>query len=151
MYDIDGIGPERVLEVYDQKTGMHGVAVIDNTARGVGKGGIRMVPDLTTAEVRGLARAMTWKNAMADIPFGGAKSGIRADPRKLAPAQKEAIVRAFARKISELVPKHYIAGPDMNMTEKEMAYFADELQTPMACTGKPAQMGGLPHELGSTG
>lgn len=151
MYDIDEIGPERVFEVYDQKTGMHGVAVIDNTARGVGKGGIRMVPDLATAEVRGLARAMTWKNAMADIPFGGAKSGIRADPRKLSREQKEAIVRAFARKLSEIIPKHYIAGPDMNMTEVEMAYVADELQTPMACTGKPAQLGGLPHELGSTG
>ncbi len=151
MYDIDEIGPERVFEVYDQKTGMHGVAVIDNTARGVGKGGIRMVPDLATSEVRGLARAMTWKNAMADIPFGGAKSGIRADARKLTPEQKEAVVRAFARKIAEVIPKYYIAGPDMNMTEKEMAYVADELQTPMACTGKPAQMGGLPHELGSTG
>lgn len=151
MYDIDEIGPERVFEVYDQKTGMHGVAVIDNTARGVGKGGIRMVPDLATAEVKGLARAMTWKNAMADIPFGGAKSGIRADARKLSKTQKEAIVRAFARKLAEVIPKYYIAGPDMNMTEVEMAYVADELQTPLACTGKPTQLGGLPHELGSTG
>lgn len=151
MYDIDEIGPERIIEVYDQKTGMHGVAVIDNTARGPGKGGIRMVPDLTTAEVRGLARAMTWKNAMADIPFGGAKSGIRANPREMPPGQKEAVVRAFARKISEVLPEHYIAGPDMNMTETEMAYIADELQDGRVTTGKPSQMGGLPHELGSTG
>ncbi len=151
MYEIDEIGPERIVEVYDQKTGMHGVAVIDNTARGLGKGGIRMVPDLTTSEVMGLARAMTWKNAMADIPFGGAKSGIKADPRAMSPEQKEAIVRAFARKIRELVPKHYIAGPDMNMTEREMAYIADELDDLRVTTGKPTQMGGLPHELGSTG
>ncbi len=150
MYAVDEIGPERVFEVYDQKTGMHGVAVIDNTARGVGKGGIRMVPDLATAEVMGLARAMTWKNAMADIPFGGAKSGIRADPRKLSKEQKEAIVRAFARRLAEIIPKYYIAGPDMNMSEVEMGYVADELKNPMACTGKPAEMGGLPHELGST-
>ena len=151
MYEIDEIGPERVVEVYDQKTGMHGVAVIDNTARGIGKGGIRMVPDLTTAEVKGLARAMTWKNAMADIPFGGAKSGIKADARSMTPEQKEAVVRAFARKIRELVPKYYVAGPDMNMTEREMAYIADELDDLSVTTGKPTQMGGLPHELGSTG
>jgi glutamate dehydrogenase (NAD(P)+) len=94
---------------------------------------------------------MTWKNAMADIPFGGAKSGIKANPREMAPQQKEAIVRAFARKIAEIAPEHYIAGPDMNMTEREMAHIADELQDGRVTTGKPTQMGGLPHELGSTG
>jgi glutamate dehydrogenase (NAD(P)+) len=94
---------------------------------------------------------MTWKNAMADLPFGGAKSGIKADPRKLTPQQKEDHMRAFARKIREVIPELYIAGPDMNTTEKEMAEFADEIGTPMACTGKPASVGGLPHELGSTG
>ncbi|MFN7990778.1 MAG: Glu/Leu/Phe/Val dehydrogenase [Candidatus Micrarchaeia archaeon] len=147
----DEFGFERVFEVYDQKTGMQGVCVIHNTARGPGKGGIRMVPDLTTEEVMGLARAMTWKNAMADLPFGGAKSGIRADPRKLTAEQKEAQMRAFARKIKEMIPGLYIAGPDMNTTEREMAQFADEIGTPKACTGKPASVGGLPHELGSTG
>ena len=147
----DEFGFEKVIEVYDQKTGMQGVCVIHNTARGPGKGGIRMVPDVTTEEVMGLARAMSWKNAMADLPFGGAKSGIRADPRKLTPAQKEGMMRAFARKIAHVIPKEYIAGPDMNTTEKEMAQFADELGTSMACTGKPASVGGLPHELGSTG
>ncbi|HSB47148.1 MAG TPA: Glu/Leu/Phe/Val dehydrogenase [Candidatus Bilamarchaeum sp.] len=147
----DEFGFERVIEVYDQKTGMQGVCVIHNTARGPGKGGIRMVPDVSTEEVMGLARAMTWKNAMADLPFGGAKSGIKADPRKLTPDQKEVQMRAFARKIREVVPGLYIAGPDMNTTEREMAQFADELGTPKACTGKPASVGGLPHELGSTG
>ncbi len=147
----DEFGFERVIEVYDQKTQMQGVCVIHNTARGPGKGGIRMVPDVTVEEVMGLARAMTWKNAMADLPFGGAKSGIKADPRKLTPEQKQAQMRAFARKIADVVPEHYIAGPDMNTTEKEMAEFADELGTPKACTGKPLSVGGLPHELGSTG
>jgi glutamate dehydrogenase/leucine dehydrogenase len=147
----DEFGFEKVIEVYDQRTGMQGVCVIHNTARGPGKGGIRMVPDVTIEEVMGLARAMTWKNAMADLPFGGAKSGIKADPRKLTPEQKEAHMRAFARKIREVVPEQYIAGPDMNTTEKEMAQFADELGTPKACTGKPSSVGGLPHELGSTG
>jgi glutamate dehydrogenase/leucine dehydrogenase len=151
MRKEDEFGFERVIEVYDQRSGMQGVCVIHNTARGPGKGGIRMVPDVTTEEVMGLARAMTWKNAMADLPFGGAKSGIRADPRKLSPQQKEEQIRAFARKIREVVPELYIAGPDMNTTEREMAQFADEIGTPKACTGKPLSVGGLPHELGSTG
>ncbi len=147
----DEYGFEKIIEVYDQKTGMQGVCVIHNTARGPGKGGMRMVPDVTKEEVMGLARAMTWKNAMADLPFGGAKSGIRADPRKMTPLQKEDIMRAFARKIKDVIPGEYIAGPDMNTTEKEMAQFADECGTMKACTGKPACVGGLPHELGSTG
>ncbi len=151
MRKEDEYGFEKVIEVYDQKTGMQGVCVIHNTARGPGKGGIRMVPDVTIEEVMGLARAMSWKNAMADLPFGGAKSGIRADPHKMSPQQKELQMRAFARKISEVVPEQYIAGPDMNTTEREMAQFADEIGTPKACTGKPLSVGGLPHELGSTG
>ena len=151
MRKEDEFGFEKIVEVYDQKTGMQGVCVIHNTARGPGKGGIRMVPDITTEEVMGLARAMTWKNAMADIPFGGAKSGIKANDKQMTPEQKEAVVRAFARKIAELMPDQYIAGPDMNMTEVEMAQIADELKNPKVTTGKPSDMGGLPHELGSTG
>jgi len=151
MKKEDEFGFEKIIEVYDQKTGMQGVCVIHNTARGPGKGGVRMVPDVTTEEVMGLARAMTWKNAMADLPFGGAKSGIKADPKNMTKQQKEEIVRAFARKIADIIPDEYIAGPDMNMTEVEMAYIADELNDPRAATGKPIEMGGLPHELGSTG
>lgn len=145
---VDEFGPEIVFEVYDQKTGMWGVLVIDNTALGPGKGGIRFVPDITPDEVKGLARAMTWKNALADLPFGGAKAGIKGDPKKV---NKEAFVRAFARKIKSLVPNLYIGGPDMNTTEKEMGTIAQEIGTRQATTGKPSDMGGLPHELGSTG
>ena len=149
MYSFaDEWGPEKIVEVHDVKHHMRGVLVVDNTARGPGKGGIRMVPDVTAEEVFGLARAMTWKNALADIPFGGAKAGIRADPKS---PDKEAVVRSFARHIANLVPAHYIAGPDMNMGEREMAWFCDELGSRDACTGKPASLGGLPHELGSTG
>ncbi len=144
----DEWGPERVLKVHDPKSGVRGVLVIDNTARGPGKGGMRMVPDITTQEVFGLARAMTWKNALADIPFGGAKAGIKADPKSV---NKEEVMRSFARLLAPVIPKYYIAGPDMNTTEREMAWFADELGTRMACTGKPSAVGGLPHELGSTG
>lgn len=149
MYEFkDEFGPERILEVYDQKTGMHGVLVVDNTARGPGKGGIRMVPDVTTKEVFLLARTMTWKCALADLPFGGAKSGIRADPRKV---DKEKIMMAFASKIKELVPALYIGAPDMNTGEKEMAAFVDAVGNSKGATGKPSSLGGLPHELGSTG
>jgi glutamate dehydrogenase (NAD(P)+) len=141
-------GPEKIMEVYDPKTKVHGVVVIHNTALGPGKGGIRMVSDISTQEVYGLARAMTWKNALANLPYGGAKAGIKADPKTV---NKEEVMRAFARMLKPIIPAYYIAGPDMNISEKEMGYFADELKDMKACTGKPASMGGLPHELGSTG
>ena len=144
----DDIGPERILHVYDPKTGMRGVAVVDNTALGPGKGGVRLVPDVTVDEVFGLARAMTWKNALAGIPFGGAKSGIMAMGNA---KNKAELVAAFAEKIAPLVPSCYIPGPDMNIGENEMKIIADTIGTPKAATGKPASMGGLPHELGSTG
>lgn len=143
----DEWGPEKILSVYDPKTGMKGFTVIDNTAKGPGKGGIRMVPDVTVGEVFELARAMTWKNAMADLPFGGAKSGIIWDGKE----DKETLMRAFSRAIKPVVPSEYVAGPDMNTTEKEMATFADENGDLKSATGKPSEMGGLPHELGSTG
>ncbi|MFH1750185.1 MAG: Glu/Leu/Phe/Val dehydrogenase [Candidatus Micrarchaeota archaeon] len=144
----DEFGPEYVVNVYDPKTGMEGVLVIDNTARGPGKGGIRLVPDVSVHEVYRLARAMTWKNALADIPFGGAKAGIRADPKKI---NKAAYMKAFGEKLRPLIPGKYIAGPDMNTAENEMKIFAEAVGTLKASTGKPASVGGLPHELGSTG
>ncbi len=143
----DDFGPEKIVNVYDPKTGMEGVLVIDNTARGPGKGGIRMVPDLSVSEVARLARAMTLKNSLADLPFGGAKSGIK----RVGNESKEELIRAFAKKIKALVPMEYIAAPDINTGEYEMAAFADEIGHVNACTGKPTELGGLPHELGSTG
>ncbi|VVB98697.1 Glutamate dehydrogenase 2 [uncultured archaeon] len=144
----DAIGPERILQVYDPITKMRGVVVVDNTALGPGKGGVRLQPDVTREEVFGLARAMTWKNALAGIPFGGAKSGIVAPGNS---PNKAELVKAFAEKIAPLVPGYYIPGPDMNIGENEMAIISKTIGTPKAATGKPAEMGGLPHELGSTG
>ena len=146
MYDK--FGPEKIVKIYDPKLNFEAYLVIDNTARGPGKGGIRFVPDVTEIEVARLARAMTWKNAMADLPFGGAKAGIKANPRR---KDKELIVRRFARAIKDLLIKEYIAGPDMNTGEREMAWFADEIGNLKVSTGKPLELGGLPHELGSTG
>ncbi len=82
MAVYDKLGPEKILQVYDPKTGMKGFTVVDNTKRGPGKGGIRMTPSVSVEEVSRLARAMTLKCALADLPFGGAKSGIIADDSK---------------------------------------------------------------------
>jgi len=150
------LGPEKILHVYDPATGMKGFVVVDNTKLGPGKGGIRMTPDVTVEEVSHLARAMTLKNAIAGLPFGGAKSGIVADSKKLSKEQKEAIVKAFAKAIAPVCPEYYVAGPDMYMAEGEMELIAKTLNNFNACTGKPASLCngyvcGIPHELGSTG
>ncbi|VVB81246.1 Glutamate dehydrogenase 2 [uncultured archaeon] len=149
--EFDDFGPERIVEVYHPKLGMRGVVVIDNTALGPGKGGIRFTPSVDKEEVFRLARTMTWKNAMADLPFGGAKSGIMGDPKKLTPEQKDAWIAAFSELLKGIVPLKYCAGPDMNMAEHDMEVFAKANGDMKACTGKPKALGGLPHELGSTG
>ncbi|OGZ95453.1 MAG: hypothetical protein A2847_02430 [Candidatus Sungbacteria bacterium RIFCSPHIGHO2_01_FULL_50_25] len=154
----DIFGPEYVLTVRDPKIGMKGFLVIDNTALGPGKGGIRMTPDVTAEEVFRLARTMTWKNALAGIPFGGAKAGIVWPGG--ADAIKKTFVTSFARAIAPFIPSRYIGGPDVNTGEREMAWIARELKNWNAVTGKPTHFCtktrgkkkcGLPHELGSTG
>ncbi|MDQ7908507.1 Glu/Leu/Phe/Val dehydrogenase dimerization domain-containing protein [Phytohabitans sp. ZYX-F-186] len=145
---MDEWGPEKVVCVHDRRLGMRGVLVVDNTARGMGKGGTRMSPTLTVAEVARLARAMTWKWAAADLLFGGAKAGIRADPGSPA---KEEILRSFARRLANEVPREYVFGLDMGLTERDAAIVADELG-PGSAVGTPADLGGLPYdELGITG
>ena len=151
MTQHDEFGPEKVLTVYDAKTGMMGFVVIDNTTFGPGKGGIRMTPTVNQEEVSRLARAMTLKCALAALPFGGAKSGIVADAKKISAKKKENIVRSFAEAVKIVCPELYVAAPDMYMGEKEMELFARTNGSDRACTGKPTSMGGLPHELGSTG
>ncbi len=151
MANYDEFGPEKVIHVYDAKSGMRGVIVIDNTRRGLGKGGIRMTGSVSENEVRRLARTMTWKNAMADLPFGGAKSGIFADPKQLTPQKKKQMIEAFGRALKGIAPSLYVAGPDINTTEKEMGQIAIAAGNRKVCTGKPSKMGGIPHELGSTG
>jgi glutamate dehydrogenase/leucine dehydrogenase len=154
----DEFGPELVLEVNDHSTGLQGFLVIDNTARGTGKGGIRMTPTVTPTEVARLARAMTWKTAIADLPLGGAKSGIRADPKSLNREQKLGLIREFARALKPYVPKKYVAAPDIATGQEEMRAFAEAAGSWKACTGKPidfvtgkGKKAGIPHEIGSTG
>ncbi|WP_309114574.1 Glu/Leu/Phe/Val dehydrogenase dimerization domain-containing protein [Saccharothrix sp.] len=146
---VDEWGPEKVVAVSDRRTGMKGVLVIDNTARGMGKGGTRMSPTVTAAEVARLARVMTWKWAGVDLFFGGAKAGIAFDP---ASPDKERALRAFARALSNEVPREYVLGLDMGLTERDAAIVQDELGDRGAMMGAPAALGGLPYdELGVTG
>jgi glutamate dehydrogenase (NAD(P)+) len=146
--ETDEWGPEKVLQVYDPDTGMKGVLVIDNTSTGPGKGGIRFAEGATPLEVFKLARTMTWKCAAAGLPFGGAKGGIIADPNKV---DRVAWVKSFAKMIRPYCPGQYIAATDIGTTELDMAIFAHEIGDMRACTGKPSELGGIPHELGTTG
>ena len=153
----DEWGPEKILQVYDPEVGMKGILVIDNTTLGPGKGGIRMLSTVTAEEIFHLARTMTWKCALAELPFGGAKSGILANPKRISRKKKMEIIRAFSRALKPVCPKLYVAAPDINTGEEEMAAFAKENGTMKACTGKPAHMCvkpgvkcGIPNEYGST-
>ncbi|MEU8827466.1 Glu/Leu/Phe/Val dehydrogenase dimerization domain-containing protein [Streptomyces sp. NPDC048636] len=146
---IDDWGPEKVVVVSHRRTGMKGVLVIDNTARGIGKGGTRMAPGVTVQEVARLARVMTWKWASVDLFYGGAKAGIVADPTS---PDKEAVLRAFARALSNEVPREYVMGLDMGLTECDAAIIQDELGDRGAAVGTPEHLGGVAYDkLGVTG
>ncbi len=160
MIPHDSFGPEYILEVHNARLGLTGFLVVDNTALGPGKGGIRMTPNVSIEEVFRLARTMTWKCALAGIPFGGAKAGIVWNGGSL--AKKKALIQSFARAIAHFTPKKYIAGPDVNTGEREMEWFVDATGNWRSATGKPADLCmklfgkpgeqcGIPHEFGSTG
>lgn len=146
---IDDWGPEKVVVVSDARSGMKGVLVIDNTARGMGKGGTRMGPQVSVGEIARLARVMTWKWAAVDMFYGGAKAGIVGDPNA---HNKEEILRAFARRLSNEVPREYVLGLDMGLTEYDAAILQDELGDRGAAVGSPHELGGVPYDqLGVTG
>ncbi|MEM5766147.1 MAG: Glu/Leu/Phe/Val dehydrogenase [Candidatus Aenigmatarchaeota archaeon] len=147
----DDFGPEKIIEVYNPKVGLRGILVIDNTSLGPGKGGIRMTPDVDVEEVYRLARVMTLKCSLANLPFGGAKSGIIANPKKISVEKKAELVRAFGKALRGISPKYYIGAPDINTGEQEMRWFVEGNGSLKSVTGKPKDLGGLPHELGSTG
>lgn len=145
----DKFGPEHIINVYDPDTGMEGFLVIDNTALGPGKGGFRMTPDVSVEETFRLARVMTWKNALADTPFGGAKGGIVWNGGSK--DEKKKFVQSFAKSISQFTPERYISAPDVSVGEDEIRWFVEAAGSKKSATGKPTDLGGLPHELGSTG
>jgi len=142
----DDLGPEKVIHVHRPAIGLRAILVIDNVAAGPAIGGTRMAPDVGLDECFRLARAMTFKNAVAGLRHGGAKSVIIADPA-MPPDQKEEIIRAFAQAIGEVTD--YIAGPDMGTNETAMAWITDEIGRSV---GLPREIGGIPlDEIGVTG
>lgn len=142
----DELGPAKIIEIYDPTTTLRAVLVVDNVAIGPAIGGVRMAADATVAECFRLARAMTLKNAAADLPHGGGKSVIIADPA--APiAIKERLIRSFAHAIRDVAD--YIPGPDMGTNETAMAWIRDVTGR---AVGLPREIGGIPlDEIGATG
>ena len=125
-----------------------GYRVQHNGARGPCKGGVRYHPEADEEEVLGLATTMTWKTALLDIPFGGAKGGVQVRARDLSQRELEAITRQYTRRIAIFLgPYRDIPAPDMNTNPQVMAWMLDEYSakygyTPAAVTGKPIALGG---------
>jgi glutamate dehydrogenase (NAD(P)+) len=128
-----------------------------NGARGPCKGGLRYHPRVDLDGVRALAAAMTWKTALVDLPFGGAKGGIGLDPTQLSPAERQRATRGLMRGIgSVLGPMRDVMAPDMGSGPPEMAWLMDEYgrlhgHTPAIVTGKPVELGGTVGRVGGTG
>ena len=135
-----------------------GYRVQHNITRGPAKGGIRFHPDVSLDEVKALAMWMTWKCAVVNIPFGGAKGGVIVDPRKLTVRELERLTRRFATEISILVgPDRDIPAPDINTDAQVMAWIMDTLSmhagysVTASVTGKPVEVGGSLGRLDATG
>ncbi|EKU99104.1 glutamate dehydrogenase/leucine dehydrogenase [Leptolyngbya sp. PCC 7375] len=142
----DSLGPNKVVHIYDHHSGLKAILVVDNVACGPAMGGVRMAPDVTTEEVFRLARAMTFKNAVANLPYGGGKAAILANP-KVPAVKKEILMRAFGVAIKEITS--YIPGPDMGTDEACMAWVQEETGRAI---GLPLAIGGIPlDEIGATG
>jgi len=126
-----------------------GYRVQHNLSRGPGKGGIRYHPDVTLSEVMALSAWMTIKNAVVNVPYGGAKGGIRVDPKKLSIEELERMTRRYASEINIMIgPDKDIPAPDINTNEQVMAWFMDTYSvnqgktTTGVVTGKPVSLGG---------
>jgi glutamate dehydrogenase (NAD(P)+) len=125
-----------------------GYRVQHNNTRGPMKGGIRYHPQIDLNEVRSLAALMTWKTAVVNIPFGGAKGGVACDPKHLSPAELERLTRTFVSMLDTVIgPYQDIPAPDVNTTPQVMAWIMDEYSrrhgyTPSVVTGKPVDVGG---------
>ena len=126
-----------------------GYRVQHNINRGPAKGGLRYHPDVSLDEVKALAMWMTWKCAVVNIPYGGAKGGVIVDPYKLSPNELEHLTRRFATEISILVgPDRDIPAPDVGTNPQVMAWFMDTISmhqgysVTATVTGKPVEVGG---------
>lgn len=142
----DDIGPLKIIHVYEPSIQLKAILVVDNVARGPSIGGLRLAPDVSTEECYRLARAMTLKNAAADLRHGGGKSVMFGDPNMPKP-EKERLIRCFAKALRN--DEEYIFGPDMGTDEECMAWVKDEIGR---AVGLPREMGGIPlDEIGATG
>jgi glutamate dehydrogenase (NAD(P)+) len=134
-----------------------GFRVQHNHARGPFKGGLRFHPGVNQGEIRALAQLMTWKTALVDIPFGGAKGGIGVDPTQLSGDEIETLTRRFTQKMAPVIGvQQDIAAPDVNTNPQVMAWIFDEYSkthgySPAIVTGKPLELGGAEGRLEATG
>ncbi len=135
-----------------------GIRVIHSNILGPAKGGIRFDPDVTLDEVRALAAWMTWKCAVVDIPYGGAKGGIACNPRKMSAGEIERLMRAYTISMLDIFgPDKDIPAPDMGTSPREMAWLMDEyskakgMTVTAVVTGKPLVLGGSLGRTEATG
>ncbi len=135
-----------------------GYRVQHSIARGPAKGGIRYAPDVNLDEVRALASWMTWKCAVVNIPFGGAKGGIICDPKKMSRGELERMTRRYTSELVEFIgPEKDVPAPDMNTNEQTMAWIMDTYSMHMrqtvtsVVTGKPLALGGSRGRREATG
>jgi glutamate dehydrogenase (NAD(P)+) len=140
---------ELLIELDDGSLGHYiGYRVQHDDSRGPFKGGLRYHPDVDLDEVRALASLMTWKTAVVDVPFGGAKGGIQVDPKQLTRRELERLTRRFVEQISPVIgPETDIPAPDMNTNAQVMGWFFDEYSrrkgfAPAVVTGKPLELHG---------
>ena len=135
-----------------------GYRVQHSVVRGPGKGGIRFAPDVTLDEVRALASWMTWKCAVVNLPFGGAKGGVICDPQKLSRRELEAITRRYTAELLDFLgPERDVPAPDLGTNEQVMAWVMDTYSmhvrhtTTAVVTGKPLDLGGSRGRREATG
>ncbi len=135
-----------------------GYRVQHSISRGPAKGGIRYAPDVSLDEVRALASWMTWKCAVVNIPFGGAKGGIICDPKKMSQGELERMTRRYTASLIEFIgPEKDVPAPDMNTNEQTMAWIMDTYSMHMGqtcnavVTGKPVSLGGSKGRREATG
>jgi glutamate dehydrogenase (NAD(P)+) len=135
-----------------------GYRVQHSLVRGPGKGGIRYAPDVTLDEVRALASWMTWKCAVVNIPFGGAKGGIICDPQKMSQKELERMTRRYTAELTDWIgPERDVPAPDLGTNEKVMAWVMDTYSMHMrhtvtaVVTGKPLDLGGSRGRREATG
>ena len=157
--------PNRELKVYiptRMDSGriqvFEGYRVQHNFARGPAKGGIRYAPNVTLDEVRALAAWMTWKCAVVNVPFGGAKGGIICDPQQMSLGEVERMTRRYAAELLDFVgPEKDVPAPDMNTNEQTMAWIMDTYSmharhtVTAVVTGKPIELGGSSGRREATG